>query len=112
MFKRTQLLIAAVAVIVGSPVFAACDIPGAVEIPDGATATNEDMLTGQTRVKAYMAQMEEYLECLDYEEASIPEKQTPEAKQLHTQLHNSAVDQMESVAAMFNEQIRAYKKVN
>ena len=112
MFKRTRIVFAGVALVFGLPVYADCDLPMDIEIPDGSTASTENMLAGQTRVKEYMATMEEYLDCLDHEEKAIPEKQTPEAKELHLQLHNTAVDQMEAVAAQFNEQIRAYKKVN
>lgn len=112
MFKSAHLLIVGATVFICLPVHAECDFPAAVEIPSGATATNEDMSAGQTLVKQYMAEMEAYLDCLDNEEATIPEKQTPEAKKLHRQRHNSTVDQMETVAAQFNEQIRAYKKVN
>jgi hypothetical protein len=112
MFKSTRLLIAGVTAFIGLPAFAECDYPQEVVIPNGETATSEDMLGGQTLVKQYMAEMEAYLECLDQEEVTIPENQTPEAKQLHVQRHNAAIDQMETVAAKFNEQIRAYKKVN
>jgi hypothetical protein len=103
---------AGLAAIAVAPVYAACTYPQEVSIPDGATATNEDMLNGQTLVKQYMAEMESYLDCLDQEETTIPENQTPEAKQLHVQRHNSAVDAMEAMAASFNEQIRAYKQAN
>ncbi len=112
MRKSFRLLIAGFAIVSFSPVYAACEYPQEISIPDGATATNEDMLAGQALVKQYMAEMEAYLDCLDKDEANDPEKQSPEAKALHVQRHNTAVDAMESVAAKFNEQIRAYKQVN
>ena len=112
MLRRIHLLIAGIAAMVVSPVHAACPYPEEVSVPDGTTATNEDMLNGQAFVKQYMAEMEAYLDCLDQEETTLPEKQTSEAKTLHRQRHNAAIDQMEAVAARFNEQIRAYKQVN
>ena len=112
MIISSRLLISGIALIVNSLAFAACPFPKEVSVPDGATATTDEMVEAQARVKQYMAEMEGYLDCLDREEASISEKQTPEAKALHVQRHNAAVDAMESVAAQFNEQIRAYKQVN
>ena len=112
MLRNNLFLIVGIAAIVISPSHAACNYPEEARIPDGATATTEDMVNAQALVKQFMADMEAYLECLDQEEASIPEKQTPEAKALHLQRHNAAVDTMEAVAAQFNEQIRAFKKVN
>jgi hypothetical protein len=112
MLRNNRFLIAGIAAIVISPSHAACNYPEEVKIPDGATATTEDMVNAQTLVKQFMADMETYLDCLDQEEATIPEKQTPEAKALHLQRHNEAVDAMEAVAAQFNEQILAYKKAN
>ncbi len=52
-------------------VFAACPYPENVIVPDGATATTDDMENGQTRIKQYMAEMEAYLDCLDQEEANL-----------------------------------------
>jgi hypothetical protein len=112
MFRLESLLIFALAIFVASPISAACPYPEEVLVPEGATATNDEMVDGQTRVKQYMAEMEDYLDCLDNEEATIPDKQTPEAKALHVQRHNAAVDAMEKTAAKFNEEIRAYKTTN
>jgi len=92
--------------------FAACPYPEAVSVPDGTTATTEEMVDGQTRIKQYMAEMEAYLDCLDKEEQELGREPTAEELQLHNQRHNSAVDQMEKVAADFNEQVRAYKQQN
>jgi hypothetical protein len=112
LIRSIRILLAGLAAVSVSPVYAECSYPREVSIPDGATASNDDMVKGQTLVKQYMAEMEGYLDCLDQEEATIPEKQTPEAKQLHLQRHNAAVDAMEAMAAKFNEQIRAYKQAN
>jgi hypothetical protein len=112
MLRIEPLLIVAFSLFIVSPLNAACPYPEEVSVPDGATASNEEMVVGQTMVKQYMAEMEDYLECLDKEEATIPEKQTPEAKTLHVQRHNAAVDAMEKTAAKFNEEIRAYKTAN
>ena len=46
----------------------ACDYPNRASIPNGGTATKEDMLEGQRGVKTYVAAMEVYLECIVDEE--------------------------------------------
>jgi hypothetical protein len=89
---------------------AACNYPAEVPVPDGKTATEAEMNAAGQAVKQYMAEMEAYLACLDAEHAALPpEQQTPEAKSLTVKRHNAAVDSMESLAARFNEQVRAYK---
>jgi hypothetical protein len=112
MLRLDLLLIAATTIFFVSPLHAVCPYPEEVSVPDGATASNDEMVNGQTLVKQFMAEMEDYLDCLDREEATIAEKQTPDAKDLHVQRHNAAVDAMEKMAAEFNEEIRAYKTAN
>ena len=112
MLRLDLLLIAATTIFFVSPVHAVCPYPEKVSVPNGATASNDEMVNGQTLVKQFMAEMEDYLDCLDREEATIAEKQTPDAKDLHVQRHNAAVDAMEKMAAKFNEEIRAYKTAN
>ena len=46
----------------------ACEYPESAEIPNGSTATREEMLAGQQAVKDYIAAMEEYLACIEEEE--------------------------------------------
>ena len=47
----------------------ACDYPQRVDVPNGATATKDDMIAGQKGVKTYIAAMEEYLSCIEADEA-------------------------------------------
>jgi hypothetical protein len=105
-------MIAVAATMCISQASAECSLPEPASIPDGANATNEEMVGAQTHVKQYIADMELYIICLDQEAASLEEPPTVEQTQRHTQLHNSAVDSMEAVAAQFNEQVRAYKQAN
>ena len=94
----------------------ACDYPERVSIPNGTTATKEEMLEGQRGVKAYVATMEVYLECILEEEkrarAAI-EDLSPEDEQEREDLlnkkYNAAVDEMERTAAQFNVEVQAYR---
>jgi len=105
-------MISAIAALLTSQASAECSSPSAVTVPDGATATSEGMVEAQAYVKQYMAEMELYLDCMDKEEAALPEPPTEEQTLEHTQKHNKAVDSMEDVATRFNEQVRVFKKEN
>jgi len=97
----------------------ACDYPKRVDLPDGATAGKEAMIAGQTDVKAYMAAMDEYLSCIESEEAAavlslgdIDKDSKRQRAEMFNKKYNAAVEQMNLVAEEFNVQVRAYKDVN
>ena len=94
----------------------ACDYPDRVAIPNGTTATKEEMLEGQRGVKAYVATMEAYLECIVDEEkkarALLEDLSAEEEQQREDMLnkkYNAAVDEMERLAAQFNVEVQAYR---
>jgi hypothetical protein len=89
---------------------AACTYPPEITIPDGNAATKEQMLAANGAMKEYQAKVNEYLDCLDKEEADLGDAATPEQKELHVSRHNAAVDALEAIAARYNEQVRAFKK--
>ena len=93
---------------------AACEYPAKVDIPNGTQATQDEMIAGQRAIKGYMESMNAYLDCIDEEtRAAIEEGEAPEVtaerERLLAQKHNAAVDEMETLAAEFNAQVRAYK---
>jgi hypothetical protein len=91
--------------------------PAPAKLPDGATATMEDMLAGQKTVKEYEKAINDYNACIDKGlEDSIAaqgDKLKPEQKadmqRVEAQKHNAAVDQLQSVADRFNEQVKVFK---
>ena len=94
----------------------ACDYPARVQIPNGTTATKDEMLEGQRGVKKFVTDMEAYLECIVDEERAIRmtmEELSPEDEQQREDMlnkkYNAAVDEMERVAAQFNVEVQAYK---
>ncbi len=90
--------------------YAACEYPAEVKIPEGKSASQEDITAANGAVKKYLADMDVYLACLDADNAAVPaEQQTPEVKALHVKRYNAAVDAMEATANSFNEQLRAFK---
>ena len=86
-------------------------------MPDGATATQDQMVEGMKAVKEYNNQVTTYLSCLDEEmnarvEAAGPDApadQIEQIKAIHTKRHNAAVDALEQQAARFNEQVKVFK---
>ncbi len=85
--------------------------------PDGATATQEQMVEGMKAVKEYNGQVTAYLACLEQEmnarvEAAGPDapaEQIEQIKAIHTKRHNAAVEALEQQAARFNEQVKTFK---
>ncbi|MBT8066437.1 MAG: hypothetical protein KJO09_04305 [Gammaproteobacteria bacterium] len=97
----------------------ACDYPHRADVPDGTTATKEQMIEGQRGVKAYMSAMEEYLSCIETAEQEtvagaddIDEATKQQRIEMYNKKYNAAVDEMNLVAEEFNVQVRAYKERN
>jgi hypothetical protein len=97
---------------------AECVYPKApTSIPDGKTATEEQMVTGMKAVKDYNAQVTAYLNCLDMQMqtditaagAEAPPETIAQIKAINAKRHNAAVEELESHAARFNEQVKLYK---
>jgi len=88
-------------------------------MPDGRTATLDQMKAAQASVKAYNASMDEYLKCIDAEApkasditadmSDAQKKQMQKEIEASVKKHNAAVSDEEAVAARFNEQLKAYK---
>jgi hypothetical protein len=111
--KKSLLALAVPFVLLTVPALG-CDYPTRIGIPDGSTSSEAEMVAGQQAVKGYMAAMEEYLECIDEESGDV-DGDDDAAKEQRTILiskHNAAVDEMESVADSFNQEIGAYKRAN
>lgn len=113
---QNKIAIASLSLLMLSPSVFACDYPERVTVPDGATASKEEMLEGQQSIKTYMAAMEDYLACIEKEEqdtiAAMPEiteEELANRSAALTKKYNAAVEEMELLAARFNEQVRAYK---
>jgi len=94
----------------------ACDYPPRIDVPMGATASKDDMIAGQKSVKTYMATMEEYLACIEADEAQavlglgvVDEDTKRQREDMFNKKYNAAVEEMNLVAEEFNMQVRAYK---
>lgn len=115
MNKLTRTILPIALMFVAQSAFA-CDYPEKASMPDGATATKEQMIAGQASIKEYMATMEEYLSCIEAEEAAatlalgdVDDETTRRRNEIFNEKYNGAVDEMNRVAEEFNLQVRAYK---
>ena len=98
--------------------YADCPYPQApTKIPDGATATLDDMVAGQKAVNAYQKAINDYTACIDKELDDAIAKggdklkpaQKADMQRVEAQKHNAAVDQLQAIADRFNEQVKVYK---
>ena len=115
---KSLLALAATAALASGAAYADCPYPAAPDkLPDGATATLQDMLGGQKAVADYNKAVNDYVACIDkeLEEAiakagdKIKPEQKADMQRVETQKHNAAIDQLQSVADRFNEQVKVYK---
>ena len=93
----------------------ACDYPERPFIPDGATASKEELLAAKDGVQTFLASVDEYLQCVELEEqaalASIddptPEERAERDKSLNRKF-DAANEEKAMVGEQFNQQVRAY----
>jgi hypothetical protein len=107
--RNLALSLAIAALAVAADARAACTYPQEIKIPDGATATKEEMVAGQQAVKDFIAAIDAYEACLDEEAKALGEAITDEQRQVHAKRHNAAEDAKLELADRFNQQVRAFK---
>jgi len=111
--------IALIAALAAGNAYAACTYPTPpAKLPDGATATRDEMLAGKKLVTEFDNAIGEYNTCLQKEadeaigklsgDDKEKEAKKAEIQKMADQKHNAAVEADEQVATRFNEQLRAY----
>lgn len=89
-----------VALLAAGPVFAGCSEPAAIaDVPNGSTASRDDMLAAQRAIKAYDTAVKAFTDCLAQSGDSASKG-------------NDAVDKLQKVAAQFNAQLKVFKEKN
>ena len=87
------------------PAFADCTLPPPPsKIPNGSTASEQEMVSAMNTLKEYNGDVDVYLKCLDYEV-----KQNRMAASVRDVKNNSAVSQLQTIADKFNQQVRVFK---
>jgi len=119
---KALLAIAAIAGLSAASAHAECSYPPPPEkIPDGNTATKAEMIAGQQTIKDYDKAVNAYLACIKLEHDDVvgklgdksatadQKKALQEMERVQVQKNNAAVDQLQSIADRFNEQVRVFK---
>ena len=93
----------------------ACEYPERPTLPDGSTASKEDMIAAQTAVKAFPAAVDEYLDCIEQEEKDAiaamdnPDEETIKRRDdLLSKRFDAANEEKFLFGEKWNQQVRAY----
>ena len=93
----------------------ACDYPEKPSIPDGSTASKEELLAAQNDVATYLAGVDDYLSCIETaEKEAVAALESPNAEDLKrrdsmlSSKFDAANDEKALVGEEFNQQVRAY----
>jgi hypothetical protein len=108
---KIMLAVSLLALLGTGPIHANCVIPDAtVQIPDGATATKDEMITAHKAVVAYDAAVKAYSDCLAQELtdkiAAGGDKTTLPAE--YVKLNDTQVEKVQQLADKFNAELKAY----
>jgi hypothetical protein len=95
---KTAAALASLACLISLQAHADCVEPKAAPtVPDGATASREDMVSAMTLLKSYDSATKEYIACLE-KVGGNPTKQA------------AASERVQKIADKFNGELRTFKK--
>lgn len=89
-----------------------CSYPKAsAAFPNGATATEPEMVAAMQAFKAYDADVKAYSACLEQEtkETAVGAAYAMQRKAMQAKKINAAVEELQTKAQEFNQQLRAFK---
>lgn len=92
-----------------------CAYPKAPEkIPDGSSASEPEMIEAMKAFKAYDADVNAYITCLDADTKAKSAEGAPvgtimQMKSMQAKKQKAAVDELQEKASKFNAQVRAFK---
>ncbi len=78
-------------------------------MPQGATATDEDMKHGHDDLQKFVNALQDYQKCLEQEIKDAPPDTKPEAKQRLQANADAAIDAAHEIADVYSIQLRAFK---
>jgi hypothetical protein len=106
----------AATVLFAAPAFGlACEYPERPTLPDGSAASKDEMITAQKAVKAFLASVDEYLNCIEQEEEDAiaamdnPDEETIKRRdELLSKRFDAANEEKFLFGEKWNQQVRAY----
>lgn len=115
--RKTLTIVAALAFpFFAATAHAACTLEAEPVIPDGKTATAEDLKAAVASIKTYQKTLAEYRKCLSGERAAAddaaPKDEPEDAKKARaaaeTAAYNQSVDKEEALVARYGEARKAF----
>lgn len=101
--------------LIAAPMTFACDYPERPSIPDGSTASKEELLAAKDGVATFLAGVDEYLTCIETAEkeavAALESPDTDDLKRRDEMIgskFDAANEEKALVGEQFNQQVRAY----
>ena len=103
-------MVAATIVIFSGTAVAECKKPpkGPV-MPQGATASDEDMKHGREQLQIYVNILQDYEKCIQAQIKDAPPDTKPEVKQQWEANADAAIDAAHEIADVYSIQLRAFK---
>ncbi|MDX1562577.1 MAG: hypothetical protein R3305_06595, partial [Gammaproteobacteria bacterium] len=92
--------------------YAQCEMPTVIEIPDGATSTENELLAAQERVRGYISAMDAYIACTNNEISVSGDDATAQFLLLMSQRIDEARAEVDLVVTRFNDQVVAFRAAN
>lgn len=88
-----------------------CTLPGAPIVPDGNVASEDELVSAQSSIKTYQANLMDYRTCLESSnEALDPEAANfEELSKMSLDKYNASVDAETNVAEEFSAAVRAFR---
>lgn len=116
MYSRLAPPIALIALLLAAPAHAECVFPEPPDsIPDGATATYEEMVEAHKAVRTFDEDVRTFTTCFELEikallaDPSVDEPTKNDLRQLLVLRNNTAIEEVEFVVGSFNEQLRIFR---
>ena len=115
--NKTTKITSAALLFLASSMALACDYPARPHLPDGASATKDDLLAAKNAVQSFIGAVDEYLVCIEEEDEAVAAEtgeQSTEEKARRNELMNQKFDAANEEKALvgeqFNQEIRAYNE--
>lgn len=115
--NKTTKITSAALLFLASSMALACDYPARPHLPDGASATKDDLLAAKNAVQGFIGAVDEYLVCIEEEDEAVAAEtgeQSTEEKARRNELMNQKFDAANEEKALvgeqFNQEIRAYNE--
>lgn len=108
-------VMSAALLLVTATVGLACDYPARPSIPDGKTASKDELVIAKTDVTGFLNAVDEYLRCIESEEhAAIQAMEDPDPEVIKNRevslnkKFDAANEEKALVGEQFNQQVRAF----